>query len=288
MTATFDKTNMALVQLEDIVKKIKDLPILPEVARQLLSSLDDENSDLNSINEKIAIDHSITAKILRLANSSHFGANSRVVTIQQASALLGVNNIKNVIRMTLLSNSFPIPNCEGFDFKAFWRHGIATAVCSELISRTLHMKHDFAFTGGLLHDIGRLILATYFPSDYADVIRYRQSCDCSMLEAERTIMRIDHTEAGLALAQLWHFSDAVQDTIRGHHNPDVHGMNSLATVVHVANAIVHGLDLIGDENDLIPLLSDQAWDTLALTEEDCKRIFHETEMRFEAINQIFV
>jgi putative nucleotidyltransferase with HDIG domain len=276
------------IQVDDVIKKIKDLPILPEVAQELMSSLDNESADLKKINEKIAIDHSLTAKILRLANSSHFGTNSRVVTIQQATALLGVNNIKNVIRMTLMSSSFPTPSCPGFDFKAFWRHSIATAICAELISRTLHMKHDFAFTGGLLHDIGRLVMATYFPQEYAQVIQYQQSCDCSMIEAERSIMHIDHTETGLALAQHWHFSEAVQDTIRGHHSPDIYGINSLASIVHVANAIVHGLDLSGEENDLIPLLSDQAWDTLALTEADYKRIFNETEMRFEAINQILI
>ena len=275
------------LNIEEVVNKIRDLPVLPEVAQQLLASLNDDNTDLHQINEKISLDQSITSKILRLANSSHFGANSRVVTIQQATALLGVNNIKNVIRMTLLSGHLPVPVCPGFDFKAHWAHGIATAICAELISRTLHMKHDFAFTGGLLHDVGRLVLATYFPSEYADAIRFSRESDCTLLEAERAILHIDHTEVGYLLAQHWHFADAVQDAIRGHHMPDINGLNALALVVHVANVIVHGLDLADDENDQIPLLSDHAWDTLGLNDSDCKRIFLETEMRFEAMTQIF-
>ena len=279
--------DMQRLNVEEVVNKIRDLPVLPEVARQLLISLNDDNTDLQQLNEKISLDQSISSKILRLANSSHFGTNSRVVTIQQATTLLGVNNIKNVIRMTLLSGHLPVPACPGFDFKAYWSHGIATAVCAELISRTLHMKHDFAFTGGLLHDVGRLVLATYFPAEYAEVIRFSRESDCPLLEAERAILHLDHTETGYLLAQHWHFADAVQDAIRGHHTPDINGLNTLALVVHVANAIVHGLDLAGDENDQIPLLSDHAWDTLALSASDCKRIFLETEMRVEAMAQIF-
>jgi len=81
-------------RLAAIVKHIKDLPTLPEVAHELLAELDDEESSLESISEKIAMDQAITAKVLKLANSSHFGINSRVVTIQQATAMLGVQNIK--------------------------------------------------------------------------------------------------------------------------------------------------------------------------------------------------
>jgi len=90
------------------------------------------------------------------------------------------------------------------------------------------------------------------------------------------------------LAQIWQFSEAVQDAIKGHHHPDVPGINALASVVHVANAIVHALDLAQQENELVPLLSAHAWDTLALNEADYIAIFKETEMRFEALNQIFI
>ena len=275
-------------RLEAIVRHIKDLPTLPEVAQELLLELDNDESSLESISEKIAMDHALTAKVLKLANSSHFGLNSRVVTIQQAAALLGVQNIKNLIRMTILVNRFPATNCPGFDFRAFWRHSIATANCAELISRALHMKHDFAFTAGLLHDIGRLVLVIYYPSEYAEVIKYRDLNDCELIEAERYIMQTDHIDAGLALAQQWHFADAVQEAIKGHHQPDIKGIHALAPVVHIANAIVHALDLAQQENELVPLLSVHAWDTLGLNEAEYIAIFKETEMRFEALNQIFI
>ncbi|MFZ3004007.1 MAG: HDOD domain-containing protein [Undibacterium umbellatum] len=274
------------IHLDDMVKKIKDLPTLPEVAMEMLQNLEDEEGSLDMVTEKIAMDHSITAKLLRLANSSHYGNNSKVVTLQQATAMLGIKNVKNLIRVTTLANKFPTANCPGFDFKAFWRHSIATAVCAEQISRTLHMKHDFAFTAGLLHDIGRLVLVTCYPANYDEVLRYQAYTDSDLLEAESSIMHIDHVDAGLALATHWNFSEAVCDAIRGHHHPEQENLHVLASVVHIANAIVHALDLSHDENDRLPLLSQSAWDTLGLGEADYLSIFHETEMRFDALDQI--
>jgi len=279
-------TNEFKLQLEDIVKKIRDLPTLPEVAMEMLQNLDDEESSLDMVTEKIALDQSVTAKLLRLANSSYYGNNSKVVTLQQATAMLGVKNVKNLIRTTALSNKFPAANCPTFDFKAFWRHSVATAICAELISRALHMKHDFAFTAGLLHDIGKLVLVTCYPVNYEQVLRYQKETDCLLIEAEKHVLHVDHVDAGLALATHWNFSEAVCDAIRGHHHPEQENLNVLATVVHVANAIVHSLDLAQDENDILPLLSQAAWDTLGLGEADYLSIFRETEMRFDAMDQI--
>ncbi|MFZ6876021.1 HDOD domain-containing protein [Undibacterium sp. Di27W] len=279
-------TNEFKVHLDDVISKIKDLPTLPEVAMEMLQNLEDEDSSLDMVTEKIAMDHSVTAKLLKLANSSYYGSNSKVVTLQQATAMLGIKNVKNLIRLTTLSNKFPTASCPAFNFKAFWRHSVATAVCAELISRALHMKHDFAFTAGLLHDIGRLVLVTCYPANYDEVLRYKLETDCPLLEAERSIMHIDHVDAGLALAIHWNFSEAVCDAIRGHHQPEQENLNVLASVIHIANAIVHALDLSDDENDMLPLLSQAAWDTLGLGEADYLSIFRETEMRFDALDQI--
>ncbi len=274
------------ISLDEVIAQIRDLPTLPAVAQEMLSNLDDDDLSLDKIAEKVSMDQSLAAKTLRLANSSYFGSNSKVVTLQQAVAMLGVKNVKNLIRMTILTTSFPVSRCQGFNFKAFWQQSIATAVCAELISRTLHMKHDFAFTAGLLHAIGRLVLVTRFPDQYQEVLSYRKQHDCHLLQAERSVMGVDHVQAGLALATHWNFSEAIQDAIRGYVEPGMEGLNPVAAIVHVADAIVHALDLIQLEDDLVPIVSEAAWNALALGEADYHAIFHETEMRFEALNQI--
>lgn len=286
MTPFLADTNDDQISIEEVINKINDLPMLPELAREMLNDLNNDDISLEMIAEKVSMDQSIAAKVIQMANTSYYGNNSKVVTIQQAVSMLGTKNLKNLIRTSIFTNNLPIARCRGFDNKAFWRHNIATAICAELISRTLHMKQDFAFTAGLLHDIGRLVLVSKFPQKYEHVIRCAQDNDCSLLDAERAIMGVDHVGVGLILALQWNFSEAIQDAIRGHHAPEDKELNSVASIIHIANSIVHALDLSESEDDLVPPISQAAWDLLGLNEEAYLAIFHETELRFNAMNQI--
>lgn len=274
------------ISLEEVINKINELPMLPNVAKEMLSDLNNDDISLDLIIEKVSLDQALAAKVLRLANASIYGANSKVVTVHQAVAMLGIKNLKNLIRLSIFTKHLPTAACKGFDNKAYWRHNIATAICAELISRTLHMKHDFAFTAGLLHDIGRLVLVSRFPKKYSEVIACAKRSDTTLLEAERSVLGVDHVAVGLVLALQWNFADAIQDGIRGHHEPENKELNSLASIVHVANSIVHALDLSESENELVPPISQYAWDVLSLTEEAYMAIFHETELRVEAMNQM--
>ncbi|MBC3871999.1 HDOD domain-containing protein [Undibacterium flavidum] len=286
MTLSLVDPNDDQISIEEVINKINALPMLPELAREMLNDLNDDDISLETIAEKVSMDQSIAAKVIQLANTSYYGNNSKVVTIQQAVSMLGTKNLKNLIRTSIFTNNLPVARCRGFDNKAFWRHNIATAICAELISRTLHMKQDFAFTAGLLHDIGRLVLVSKFPQKYEHVIRCAKDNDCNLLDAERSILGVDHVSVGLILALQWNFSDAIQDAIRGHHAPDDKELNSVASIIHVANSIVHALDLSESEDDLVPPISQFAWDVVGLSEEAYLAIFHETELRFNAMNQI--
>lgn len=286
MTPFLADINDDQISIEEVINKINDLPMLPELARKMLNDLNNDDISLEMIAEKVSLDQSIAAKVIQMANTSYYGNNSKVVTIQQAVSMLGTQNLKNLIRTSIFTNNLPIARCRGFDNKAFWRHNIATAICAELISRTLHMKQDFAFTAGLLHDIGRLVLVSKFPQKYEHVIRCAKDNDCSLLDAERAILGVDHVGVGLILALQWNFSEAIQDAIRGHHAPEDKELNSVASIIHVANSIVHALDLSESEDDLVPPISQVAWDLLGLNEEAYLAIFHETELRFNAMNQM--
>jgi len=274
------------ISLEEVINKINDLPSFPQVVQEILNDLDNEEISLDTIVEKVSLDQSLAAKVLQVANTSYYGTNSKVISIQQAISMLGITNLKNLIRTSIFKTHLPTAYCRGFDNLGFWRHNIATAICAELIARSLHLKHDFAFTAGLLHDIGRLVLVSRFPKKYEEVIRLAIEKDCSLLDAERNLLGVDHVAVGLILALQWNFSDAIQDAIRGHHEPDDKELNSIASIVHVANAIVHTLDLSDNQQEMAVPISQHAWDALGLSEEAYLAIFQETELRFEAMNQI--
>jgi putative nucleotidyltransferase with HDIG domain len=221
---------------------------------------------------------------LRFANSSLYGTLSKITTIQQAVSLVGMSGMRNLITAAAVSGCFPGTSCAGFDLTAFWQHSVATAVCAKVLARHLHLNQDIAFTVGLLHDIGRLVLTTGFTHQYEAVLAYRAEHDCYLLEAERTVLQLDHAVAGKELAERWNLPDAIHHAIAGHHDLEPFGGGSTASLVHIANAIVHALDLGNTEDDLVPPVSLVAWHGAGLDGDTYMKVFRETELEFNALN----
>ena len=279
---------MTALSIDDVVRNLLDLPSLPDVVMELLSSIDAQDVDISVLARKVSHDQALMAKTLRLANSPVYGLQVKVTTLTQAITFLGFQATRNLIIAAAVTGCFAEGKCPGFDFKAFWRHSIATAACAKVLARRMKFNQDYAFTAGLLHDIGRLVLVTSFPGQYAQALALRKERDCELIEAEREVLGVDHVAAGIALAGHWNFSDTMRLAIAHHHDPEEPGAGFLATIVHVANAIVHALDIARDEAELVPAVSSVAWTALGLTEESYLHAFRETEMQFEEISAVLM
>ena len=273
---------------DDVVRTLDDLPSLPAVVMELLNSIDQDDVDISVLAKKVSYDQALTAKTLRLANSSLYGLQVKVTTIQQAITYLGFQTTRNLITAAAVTGCFAEGHCPGFDHKAFWRHSIATAACAKVLARQMRFNQDYAFTAGLLHDIGRLVLVSCFPNQYSVTIAYREEHDCYLLEAERKVLGVDHVDAGMALAEHWNFSDTMRLAIGGHHDPEAPGAGFLAAIIHVADAIVHALDLAQVPDDLVPPVSTVAWTALGLDEEIYLQLFRETELQYEEISMVLL
>ncbi|WP_371767048.1 HDOD domain-containing protein [Massilia sp.] len=273
---------------EHLAAGVQDLPSLPAVVMELLSSIEQEDIDISVLAKKVSYDQALTAKTLRLANSSTYGLQVKVTTIQQAITFLGFQTTRNLITAAAITGCFPSGRCEGFHDKAFWRHSIATAACARALARRMRFNQDIAFTAGLLHDIGRLVLVTGHPDAYAQVVAWHAQHGGDWQDAEQAVLGIDHVDAGVALADHWNFSSTMRQAIAYHHAPDIHGAGFLATIVHVANAIVHALDLAGEDDELVPRVSSVAWDAMGLNEEAYLHLFRETELQFGEMSTILM
>jgi putative nucleotidyltransferase with HDIG domain len=273
---------------EQLILGVEDLPSLPAVVMELLSKLEQENIDISVLAKKVSYDQALTAKTLRLANSSSLGLQVKVATIQQAITFLGFETTRKLITAAAVTGCFPNGRCPGFNDKAFWRHSIATAACSRSLARRLRFNQDVAFTAGLLHDIGRLLLVTGHPQAYGEVLAWRAAHDGEWLDAERAVLGVDHVDAGVALAEHWNFSDTMRQAIAFHHTPETPGAGFLAAIVHVANAVVHALDLAGEDDELAPALSSVAWNAMGLNEEAYLDLFRETEQQLEEMSAILM
>ena len=271
-----------------LVDGLDDLPSLPAVVMELLGSIDEDDLDIALLARKVAADGALTAKTLRLANSSAFSLQVKATTIAQAMTYLGFQATRNLIMSAAMTGCFPSGRCRSFDDRAFWRLSIASAACARVLARHLHFNQDVAFTAGLLHGIGRLVLATRFPEAYEQVLRERKRLDADLIEVEQAMLGLDHVDAGVALAGHWQFSDTLRQAIACQRTPETPGAGFLATIVHVAAAVAHALDLAGDTDEMVPAVSSVAWTALGLSEEAWLHVFRETELQYEEMSAILM
>lgn len=270
----------------DIAKSIRELPPLPDVVVELLASMDKDNVGSKDLGDKIARDQALSAKALRLANSSFYGMQRKVTTIQQATAILGINAVRTIVTAAGVIGAFGQVGGQAFDIRAFWRHSIATALCAKAMARHVQVNAEQAFMVGLLHDIGRLVLLMHDAARYQQVLDLQRSEDLSVVDAERRILGMDHTEAGRSLGEFWKFPLMMVRAIEQHHQPEHAESGSLAPLVHLCDACAHGLDLINDEQERLPRVSDVAWRAIRPAPEWMLKVFEETEAQFEDACQI--
>lgn len=279
---------MSAIAISDVVKNIRDLPSLPVVVLEVLKSFEQKDCNISDLADKMSHDQALAAKTLRLANSSFYGLQRKVTTIQQAITILGFDSVRTLITAAGVTDNFSGSMHPSFDFKAFWRHAVGTALCAKMLATPLKLNKDFAFVSGLLHDIGRLVLVTRFPEQYEEAMAYRREHDCYMLEAERAVLGVDHTMVGRALAEHWKFPAMMLKAIATHHAPESGDLSDIPGVVHVADSIVHALDLSGQEDDLVPVVLEGAWGSLGIDAAGFRKVCHDTEMEFEDACQILV
>lgn len=268
---------------EAIRRSVRELPALPAVVLELIQSLGDSEVSAEQLAAKISQDQAIAAKTLRLANSSFYGLPRQVTSIAEATTILGLRTLRSVATAAGLAGGFASSRCEGFDFDAFWRHSIGTALTAHALAQRTRQDVDAAFTLGLLHDIGRLVLISAYPDEYAQAIAYRAEQDCLMHVAEKHWFGVDHADVGGVVAEHWRFAPAVVAAISCHHRPAADSTRGLTDLVHVADNIAHGLDLSHQQDDMVPLLALDAWSRMALTDAQCMEVFDAVSQQHDVV-----
>ena len=272
---------MTAVDLAPVVTSLRDLPVLPSIVLDLIHSLERDDVDVTTLAEKMSRDQALAAKLLRLANSSFYGLAAKVKTVKQAIVVLGFDSARALAVASRIIDGFSGSGCPRVDVADFWRHSIATALCAKNLARQAGLDQDAAFIAGLLHDIGRLVLAINFPDRYAEVLDDCARNDATIYAAELRVFGLDHQRAGQMLAEAWKFPPLIQRAIGQHHAPAGADLGDLPGVVHAANAMVHALELGGGRHVAVPRLLDTAWDSLGLTPEHLLAVCRETEGQFD-------
>ncbi|RMG57813.1 MAG: HDOD domain-containing protein [Deltaproteobacteria bacterium] len=205
-------------RLENLMKRIRDLPSLPESLLEINRALEDERISIKEVCDIIERDVGLTTRVLRVANSSFYGLSGRVDTVPRALTLLGLATVKNIAVTSGIREIFR-QKVPGIDPEFLWHHSLATAITMEAIHEggSTLMK-DRAFICGLIHDVGKIVLSLLFPEKMEEFTAKVSSGGSSRLEAERQTFGFDHTEAGAAAVREWRFPAIYQTIILHHHD----------------------------------------------------------------------
>ncbi|MGO9137273.1 MAG: HDOD domain-containing protein [Syntrophales bacterium] len=224
------------------IDKVAALPTVPHVLLHVNKMLQDEDASVKEMANIIESDQVITSRILKLVNSAFYGFRSGIVEIPQAVMILGFNTVRNAVAAVSLIDLFHMKEkYDGFDIQDLWKHSISVAVTSKCLAQSARLTiPGDCFVAGLLHDIGKLVMAECLEDIFGRVLKLTHEEDISFFEAERRISSVDHAMIGGYLTQKWQFPQSLVDTIMYHHMVNRNAADFwLHASVYAANIIVN-------------------------------------------------
>ncbi len=237
--------------IPQILKSLKNLPPFPMVAQRALMLLSKPEVSIQEMVEVVKYDPAITANILRISNSAYFGLRREIHSLHQALMLLGTQELLKIIIASGATRLFAGATPGYFpERQGLWRHSVSVALMTDLLARELSLgDRAMAFTGGLLHDIGKLVLSLFVEKKFTEIMEVVLGQGVSFQEAEKRVLGVDHAELGGEMARLWDFPDRLRLVIMLHHLNKRQGFgDDLVQAVYLADLLVlmFGQDLSAD------------------------------------------
>jgi putative nucleotidyltransferase with HDIG domain len=230
-----------------IVARARNLPRVSEAALRLVPLLDESSERFEEAAALIKADSFLTVKLLRACNSSAFGFAERIASVDQALLLLGFAEVRRLTLSLGFGNAMKVP-LPGYCLSenAMWRHSFMTATAAEAIVNSglsRDVDASVVFTAGLLHDIGKLVMADVINAEVRDSIQKHMTGEgLGSAHAEREVLGTDHAEVGSCLLHIWRLPEVIVEAAANHHRPILKPTPQVSAIIHLANRIAHLAD----------------------------------------------
>lgn len=275
------------MQASELVSENMDLLVLPDIYNKVTEKLEDPNSSNDAIAAVLRIDPVLTGRLLKLVNSAFYGLPRQVADISQAVGMVGRTELGHMVLGTAVAGLKIKINDDVMPLKAFWRHSIYTAVVARLLARQLPDLRDpeEVFVAGLLHDLGRLVIAHTMPDKLIEANKLVDFDHFTSPQAEREVLGFDHTEVGEALFTMWKLPEMLVKSCRYHHHPEAAGdMQQAVWLVYLAHELAHFRDETGSDLPVSNLLSGiDGWGATGLNSEQIQHVMDVADIQFELV-----
>lgn len=209
--------------VDRILKSVNTIPAFPATGNKVAQLLNKPDYSVTEVANVIKFDPSITANILKMANSAYFGSRHKISTINDAVVYLGQKNLLRAIQTAGVSKYYK-KGAYGYYDKVtdLWEHSVAVALMSQIISKKITGQEDTTlYTAALLHDVGKIIMGEFVRDSLVKISALVSTQRVSFVEAEQFVIGINHAELGGKIAAYWNFPIEIRDAISFHHRPDL-------------------------------------------------------------------
>lgn len=229
-------------RIQQIISNIETLPSLPVVVTKIINMVNDPEVDFKKVADEISTDQAITADILRICNSAYYSKGKEITSVDRAIVTLGIKEVKDIVIVSTTKQVMNKP-LVGYDLDKgeLWRHNLVVAMTAKkmAIDRKKKQISDVLFTGGIIHDVGKTILALFVANTFKEIISTAQEKQIPFTEAEHLVMGFDHQEIGEKILEKWKFPEVLRAIVRYHHTPaqSPKEFKEVVSFLHVANTV---------------------------------------------------
>ncbi|HMV80325.1 MAG TPA: HDOD domain-containing protein [Leptospiraceae bacterium] len=251
--------------VDEYLKEPGRLPSMSQVVLKVMNLVQDPSVSMQLLAAEISKDPAITAAIIKISNSAYYRASRPIRTVHEALMTLGIQTVKEIVLISA-SKGILHKDLKGYQLEAedVWVHSLIVAELSCKIAeyKKINIPKDLIFTAGLLHDIGKVILAQFFPMKIMEIKDELKNAGTTFTEIEKKYFGYDHQEIGEKVMGTWNFPDELKEVVAYHHNPeDSTKFPQLVSIVHIANTLAivtgFGIDIGGINHELSPFAMKQ-------------------------------
>lgn len=273
------------VSLVDTLNEIPELRPFPVVATRVLAVCNSAEADVMDLAEVMQCDPAMSLRLLRTANSAHYGYAGEIASVEHAIVVLGFRAVRN-LALSVSALSLFRDGKSGRDVREkLWQHSLGcAAVARQLAPHVSRITSDEAFLAGIMHDVGKLVFFDLALDDYLKLSEYSDVAD--IIDAEDRVFGVTHEQIGERCGMEWGLPPEINSTIRHHHSPqDSKSDNELVSIISVANYLAHAWS-IGDEHAPTDVnLSDLPQTDLSIDSELLEEVRNDAPAEFEVLRK---